>query len=277
MKKVKIITLFTLCSLLLISTVNAQWIKSSGKIVSEKRSVEKFESIKAACSADVFITQGKSMEVIVETDENLLPHIKTEVHDGVLVIDNNKSYKNIKVLKVHITVANLENIFVSGSGDIRFVNTFKTNELNIKINGSGDVNAKLDVKSLEYKISGSGDGNISGVNGKLKVLVSGSGDLNIKDLRLTDCNVKVNGSGDIDILGSTDNLVIAVNGSGDIDAYGLQAVSVNASALGSGNIQVNVIESINAQLRGSGDIYYKGNPDKVNVSSTGSGELYKQN
>lgn len=256
--------------------VNAQWIKSSGDVIKETRNVEKFESIKSTSSADVIITQGKTQSVIVESDANLVPYIMTDVDNGVLKIDINKSYRNIKIVKIHITVPNLESIMISGSGDIRIPAVFKTNELFVKINGSGDLSAKLDVKSLEYRSSGSGDGNFSGVNGILKIYVNGSGDINAKDLRLSDCNIKVSGSGDLNISGSTEDLIISINGSGDIDAYQLQAVNVTVNVSGSGTIYTHAIESISAKIAGSGDIYYKGDPAKTNISTSGSGDLIKR-
>lgn len=274
--KVRLITLLFISIMVSTTIVNAQWIRSSGDVIKETRNVDKFESIKSSSSADVIITQGNTQSVVVESDANLVPYIITKVDDGVLVIDIKKNYKNINILKVHITVPNLESIVISGSGDIKIPSVFKTNELYVKINGSGDLSAKFDVKSLEYRSSGSGDGSFSGVKGILKIYVNGSGDITARDLRLSDCNIKVSGSGDLNLSGSSEDLVIAVNGSGDIDAYQLQSVNVTVTVSGSGDIYTHPIESIHAKIAGSGDVYYKGDPVKTNISTSGSGDLIKR-
>lgn len=274
--KIRLVALLFVTALFISTGVNAQWIKSSGKIIKETRNVDSFTSIKSAGSADIIITQESVTKVVVESDVNLVPHVTTEVRNGVLVIEIKKNYRNINVVKVHISIADLESIKSSGSGDIILVNKFKTKELQIKTSGSGDFVGDLDVKKLEYTVSGSGDGDFSGINGELKISIAGSGDVNANNLRLTDCSVKVNGSGDISLKGSAENIVIGVSGSGDIDAYGLKAVNVTAKIAGSGEINITAIESIVASIAGSGDIYYKGNPSTVKVSSTGSGDIYKR-
>ncbi len=274
--KFKLGALLFVFALLISTGVNAQWVKASGNIISETRNVDAFESIKSGGSADIIITQASTTKVVVESDANLIPHITTEVIDGVLLIEVKKSYRNIDIVKVHINIADLETIKSAGSGDIILKNKFKSNELVIKTSGSGDFRGSLDVKNLKYDVSGSGDGDFSGVNGELQISISGSGDVKAKDLRLTDCTIKVNGSGDMKLYGSAENITITVSGSGDIDASALNAVNVTAKVAGSGNIKVSAVESIYASCVGSGDIYYSGNPQKVNVSSSGSGGIHKR-
>ena len=274
--KFKLVALLFVTAVFISTGLNAQYIKGSGNIISETRSVDSFTSIHSKGSADVIITQGSTQSVVVESDENLMPHIRTDVRDGQLNIEIKKNYKNIDVLKVHITVADLESIEISGSGDIVLTNTFKTNDLSVYIKGSGDFKGDLDVKKFDYKVSGSGDGVFSGVRGDLKISVSGSGDVKASNLRLANCAVKISGSGDMNLSGSVDDLVVSVAGSGDIDAYGMKAVSVKAKVAGSGEISVTAIDRIVAEIAGSGDIYYKGNPQNVVVSSSGSGDLIKR-
>ena len=256
-------------------TANAQWIKPSGNTISETRNLDSFHSIHSSSSADIMISQGNTQKVVVESDANLVPHIKTYVSDGVLKIEIKKNFKNIDELTIYITVPDLNKISVSGSGDIK-VNKFKSTELIVKISGSGDFYGDLDLKKLQYKVSGSGDGNISGVTGELEIGISGSGDIKATGLRLSNCSAKVNGSGDMNLSGKTENLSIAISGSGDIHAYGLEAVNVTAKIAGSGDIEITAIENISASIAGSGDVYYKGNPNQSKVSASGSGDLIRR-
>ena len=85
----------------------------------------------------------------------------------------------------------------------------------------------------------------------------------------------ITGSGDISLSGKTTSLECAVTGSGDFKAFNLSAESVEATISGSGDIEVNASKSLEAKVSGSGDIVYKGNPEKENFKTFGSGEISK--
>lgn len=84
--------------------------------------------------------------------------------------------------------------------------------------------------------------------------------------------VENEGSTDISMSGETRRLTLTVNGSGDFDGSGLQAGTVTAELNGSGNVVVSVSEHLRAQLSGSGDLEYLGDP-RVEQSATGSGRV----
>ncbi len=250
--------------------------KGNGKVVTEKRSTGDFTGIKLLCSADLYIHQG-STSVEVKADENIIKYIETTVTDGVLEINvKNKGFRSVTVLEVYISVPNLEVIKSLGSGDIKFVDTFKAHDLLINMSGSGDLDADFDASNLELNVNGSGDTEITGIGGAFKVSVAGSGDVEAQDLKLEDCFVKNNGSGDIFLNGKTNNLTVNVGGSGDVEAYNLTAVRATISSNGSSDITLNVVEELQVMINGSGDVTYRGNPAKVDVSSRGSGEVYKK-
>ena len=75
--------------------------------------------------------------------------------------------------------------------------------------------------------------------------------------------------------GSTANSSIA--GSGSIKAYGVKASIANANIAGSGNVRITVTDKIKAKVVGSGNIYYKGDPAKIDIKSVGSGDVIDRN
>ena len=277
-KMIKFSLLVLMSFFLVIGNVNAkfQGVKGNKNVVTQERNVGSFSGIKLTCSADVFISQGKSESVTVKADENLVDLIKTEVIDDVLIIKIGKSIWNAKVLEVYVTVKNLDKILNSGSGDISSETRINGMDMYIRMSGSGDLDAEFDVKNLEIKMSGSGDTEISGVRGNLKLSVSGSGDFEAEELQLEECNIKLTGSGDIELKGSAVNLTINQSSSGDINAYGLSAGVVDIKGYGSGDMVVNVTDKLKVHLNGSGDVTYRGNPDIVDVESNGSGEVYSR-
>ncbi len=267
-----IISLFVI----LISFGSYAQTRGSGNVKSEVRDVGKFTSIKLTCSADLFITQGNN-SVTVKADDNLIKYIGTEVENGTLKISTKgRGFRSVKTLEVHISVPDIEKISSSGSGDIRFNDVFTANDMYISQSGSGDLDGDFKARNLELKITGSGDCDISGVMGMFKISISGSGDVDAEDLKLEECYVKNSGSGDITLKGKTNVLTVSQNGSGNLNAYNLTAINATVTNSGSSDITLNVVEKLQVTLNGSGDLTYRGNPEKVDVRSHGSGEVYRR-
>ncbi|NOY49066.1 MAG: DUF2807 domain-containing protein [Chlorobi bacterium] len=273
--KIKSALYFTTIVAILFSPFTMLTAAQSGKILKETRKLPSFSSIQSNGSVDIIVTQGNAQTVVVEADAGLLPHLRTEVEDGVLSVGIKSYRKSFKVAKVYVQLPKLDKASLNGSGDLIVKNNFKGNSLKVKLNGSGDFDGDLELKKLEIYISGSGDASFRGINGDLKISVGGSGDVYASNLRLSDCSIKIAGSGDMTLKGSTENMVIGLAGSGDVDAHDLKAVNVSVSIAGSGDVDIFAVESISASIIGSGDVSYSGNPKTVNVSSTGSGSLIK--
>jgi len=276
-KKLSALSMVMLLTLLLISDqAIAQWksVRGNGKVVTQERKVSDFSGIKISCSADVFLKQGSSNAVSVRADENLLDMIETDVRGETLNIDIDGNIRNVEVLEVYVTVSKLQKVVINGSGDIESENAISGMDFEIQINGSGDVELDLDVKNLETRINGSGDVEVSGVQGTFDLRVAGSGDFDAENLRLSEGYIQINGSGDVRLKGSADQIFVSQSASGDVNLYSLSAEDVEATASGSGDIVVSVAGKLKARLSGSGDLTYKGDPTSVDVSASGSGEVY---
>ena len=136
---------------------------------------------------------------------------------------------------IYVTVKDIKEVNLSGSGDVSFRDGLTANSLKLRISGSGDMVGKVDAKTLESSISGSGDMSLSG---------------------------------------RADNSTVSVVGSGDYTARNLTTASTAIRLTGSGDAYVNATERIDAALHGSGDIHCSGNPKNVSKSTSGSGDIY---
>lgn len=146
---------------------------------------------------------------------------------------------------------------LDGSGNINlgtFVNLY---DLKLQLDGSGDIQT-VEESVLE-------------VANDLDVIVDGSGDVKVT-VKAQQLDVELEGSGDVDISGTSDHLNATLNGSGDIACYQLEATTANVLLDGSGNINVFATRKLKANLSGSGDIRYKGEP-QVEASIDGSGSV----
>ncbi len=227
-------------SFLSVSCINAQWggqkVKGNGEIVSETRSTESYDEVKLVGSMNVKLIAGNEGDIKVEAESNLQEYIITEVRNGSLKISTAEGYSLSPKEKILVTVPfqDLNEISVTGSGDLWTLDKIEANKMQIHVTGSGNINLELDVDELEGKITGSGD-------------------INLKGRSIT--------------------LECSVTGSGDFDADYLVAENVDARVSGSGDIMVYAKNSLKASVYGSGDIVYKGNPEKRDFKSSGSGEI----
>ena len=70
------------------SSVTTTPVVGSGNIVQETRSVTGATGVDLQSAADLTIEQGAPEELILQTDDNLLTLILTDVQNGILVIFN---------------------------------------------------------------------------------------------------------------------------------------------------------------------------------------------
>lgn len=245
------------------------------KILTETRPAGTFTRIVNTCSADIELSQGDKNEIEVVADASIIGDLKTTISGKTLTIDmhNARPFRAIKKLKVRITVSDLQEIVLNGSGDLITLNPLQSANLKLKINGSGDARIIMKSGSLEASINGSGDINVKGVRGSLHLDNHGSGDFTGQNLQLDDAVIACFGSGDTKLEGKAATLKIDVHGSGDVSTLEMPAEKVLIEVRGSGNIKTWATHSVKVGLYGSGDIHIEGNPKDRQVSKFGSGSI----
>ena len=227
------------------SNMNAQWwggkkVSGNGNMVSDSRKTSDYDNILLVGSLDVQIISGKEGALKVEAESNLQEFIITEVKNGKLKISVKEGVsldpsRNM-IIKITVPVETISELSLTGSGDIYNKGVLKSSDLKLNVVGSGDMVLNLDVQELSGAITGSGD---------------------------------------VKLIGTTDSLTCKVTGSGDFMAFDLNAINVEAAVMGSGDIAVSANQSLKARVSGSGDISYRGNPEKQDFKTSGSGAISK--
>jgi hypothetical protein len=101
----------------------------------------------------------------------------------------------------------------------------------------------------------------------------GSADIVVTGVVGPTLTIESQGSGQLSLAGRIDALELDVQGSGDVDAKALAATRARVTVHGSADVDVLVEDSLDAQINGSGDITYRGNPAKVERRINGSGDI----
>jgi hypothetical protein len=198
-------------------------IKGSGKIVSEDRQVSDFHAVEFSGSGNAVITQGDTEGITIEADDNILPHIRTEVVDGVLKVGFKPTDKNgyipSKEIVYTVHVIKMKKISTSGAVDVS-MDGLTTGDMFLNLSGAGSINLDhLTADSVTTDASGAGDITLSGKTQRQDVKLSGAGKYHAENLESS--KATLNGSGSVDaILWVHDKLTVDISGSGKVEYYG---------------------------------------------------------
>ncbi|MBK6642499.1 MAG: DUF2807 domain-containing protein [Bacteroidetes bacterium] len=121
------------------------------------------------------------------------------------------------------------------------MNTFKNDELDFEINGSGVIEADVVANKITSNISGSGILDLSGSANSFNMQISGSGTVNSFNLVTLDAKASISGSGEADV-NAGKSLYAKVSGSGAVRYLGWGVFDLVASqfaASGFGFIKFN--------------------------------------
>lgn len=248
------------------SWLGGKEVKASKNYVTKQIKISDFDQIAVSGSLDVTYTQqsGKP-KVEIYTSDNIVDLLDIYVKNGKL---NLGFKKNVKVsynkLEIRVTSEDLNTVNVAGSGDFKFTNGLKTNQLKMNVAGSGDITASNIQCSQEFTANVAGSGDIECKQLKaadMDISVAGSGDLKIENALVTSVNASVAGSGTVKISGNADKANYSVAGSGDLYANDFKVQNISASVAGSGDIKCHAVEHLKARVSGSGTIGYKGDPE----------------
>lgn len=213
--------------------------RGNRKIKSKEISISDYSILEATGSADIYYEQkpNKKPYLRIEIDENLMQYVKAYVSNKTLYVGKTGRNINPTRFRIFTNSKSLVKAGLSGSGDLILKGRVQADRFELYLQGSGDVVAE----SLSSK----------------------------------HVTAKLQGSGDLVLKGQTNYLSAMVMGSGDLDARKLAGANADCKMQGSGDLYVNVKGTLNAAVRGSGDIIYSGSPRQVNKTVRGSGTVSK--
>lgn len=217
-------------------------IQGEGDIITQDLDLSDFSAISLIGADDVVISYGDTLAVSATGHGNIIERLNTNVTGNTWNIRLETGYYRDYELTVYITMPDIEEISILGSGDV-YVNDF--------ING-GD---------MDLDISGSGNIELNRFENcpKLTADITGSGDIRLEDE-----------------FPGLEILDVSILGSGNIVAYPAIAKESYINIVGSGDCYVSSTDLLDVHISGTGDVYYKGNP-VVELKVTGTGNVFSRN
>ncbi len=215
--------------------------KGSGNDIEETRLLAAFENIEVNDYFNVYIKQDSVYRVIIDGSENLNGLIETKVENACLKLDNknkcswSRKYKDINI---YVHSPKIKMVSLNVESNLFSIDTIKADSFHVDVRASI---ANIDV--------------------------------------IIDCNYSAltihAGTGDYTIKGKANKNYLYCHGTGFIRTENLIADEVEILHISTGDFFVNCTKKLSGDLMGSGNIYYKGDPEKISVKLLSSGKVLK--
>ncbi|MBN1667349.1 MAG: DUF2807 domain-containing protein [Anaerolineales bacterium] len=235
----RLMTMLALClGALLISTACLiSSMRGSGEVITVTRPVSNFDHVSLSGVGTLIIQQGEQESLEIEAEDNLLEHIRTEVHGQTLEIgiDNagwRQSIQPTKPIRYYLTVIDLSGISISGAGNVE-TGEIDTDVLLVAASGAGNIEIDgLRANRFGLELSGAGNCTIrAGQVGVQTVDISGAGNYESGNLESQQATIRISGLGNA-TLWANESLDIEISGAGNVDYFGSPQVTQQISGLG---------------------------------------------
>ena len=190
----------------------------------------------------VILTHDSSDKIVVEAGKNIISGITTEVVDRNLIIHNRNSCNWVrnyeKPINVYVSSKSLWKVWYESSGDLISKNTLSYDSIKIETwGGCGKIDLDLNIVSGYFiQNLGTSEFILSGVCGICSIYAGEYGPFLCQDLSTAYC---------------------FINHSGSNDCW------------------VKVSTTLGATVNSIGNIYYTGNPDTLDITINGSGQVIR--
>jgi len=198
----------------------------------ETRSLSDFNEISIGEAIELTLVPGNTNVANIKTSNIDLEDVLLEIRGNTLKIGlGGTRHRNVDV-EITLTYKTLGSLSISSAANVSTNGAIKASSLDITVSSAADAVLEISTNKLDIDISSAGELELSGTTTSQRVDVSSAGEYNGYDL---DCE----------------------------DTY------VRAASAGSARVMAS--KKIEAKASSAGSIKYKGDPEKVYVSSNSGG------
>lgn len=155
-----------------------------------------FNGIDLSGDFDVALVQGNNQSVTLTAQENLFDYFTVKVENNTLKIYTRNNIMSTREMKALITLKNIDNLQVSGGGDVIAETPVSVDALAINISGGGDLRSVINSDELSCHINGGGDAELEGKTKDYHIDMSGGGDLK-SNVNAASIECRIAGGGDL--------------------------------------------------------------------------------
>ncbi|WP_316810206.1 head GIN domain-containing protein [Pedobacter heparinus] len=235
----KKISLITLFIPVLFTGCENKCIEDAGRPVSRTLAVKSFDRIKVEGAIQLVMVQDSSYKIQIAADSNIIAYVKADVSGDELKLklDDDK-YCGTDSIMIRAGIGELRALKLDGAVKAAGEGRIYADDLELSFSGAADVQLDLSARKVVTRVDGVG-----------KILFSGQA--GVHDLK--------------------------INGTARVEAFDFIVGVYNIDTDGTGKANINVLNELKVKTSGSSEIYYKGNPKKVDEKKSGATKLEKVN
>ena len=219
-------------SLVMSSCTNCM--EGNGKMATRTAKFSEITSINLSLNADVKLVADSTVTVTIEGESNLIEAIVLEQTGTKLRITSEPCISSNKPITITIPMKLVSELQINGSGSIKSAAKMSATDLELGINGSGDIDIDVDATNVKSNINGSGNIILKGAAQRHKIDINGSGSLEAENFPTGNVSIDIKGSGDCKVMATT-ALSVDIKGSGSV--YYSGAPDISSDIKGSGSLQ----------------------------------------
>lgn len=195
-----------------VNSSNGPPVVGSGSAATEERHVAEFTEISVSSAVKLDVNIGPAVAIAVTADDNLLPHVITEVTSDRLKIYVDQGYKS--KLGVHVQMAAPELRGLRGSGAVKTTITNASGErFRLGLSGASKCKWKGEVDALAMKIDGGSEAALNGTAARLEMNGSGAAKVDAKELSVKSAKIALSGASSAQVNVSDELNVVASDAS----------------------------------------------------------------
>lgn len=189
-------------------------VKGNGIKATETRAVAAFTAIEATGIGGLKLRVGEADSLKITADENILPIIKSEVKDGVLILSTTGATKSKTDIVFEATAKTIKRLENSGTVSID-AKGFNGGELSVETSGVGSITLAGRVDSLKASLSGVGSLDADALSAdRVQTDLSGVGSANVRAEK--SISGSVSGVGSLTWRGAATDVTTNVSGIGRV-------------------------------------------------------------
>ncbi len=197
--------------------ISSKTIQGSGIKARQEYPIKDVDELKVSGSGKVILKQGDTESLVIEADDNILPHIEVEVDDGELSIhpERNTNLRSKSGIVYYLTLKEIEEIKLSGVVELES-SLIEAKKLEFELSGATKVKARIKTDTLEIEGSGASKLYLEGETNKQKVEIAGSMHYDAGSLQSE--------IAEIEVLGAS-RVTVAVRKKLEVEASGVAVIS----------------------------------------------------
>ena len=256
-------------------------IKGNGKkIIENRKSAMLFDEIVVEGPIYLTISDRRDGDILVRTDENIMPLVKMEVNDGTFRAKLTYGDAIEGDVRVEIEMpynGRIDEISASAASKVRVCPRLVGEDIEIKATGASRIWADLHAKSVDVELGGASSAELTVEGEEVDISVWGASSINnlkvkaldceiyatgaskiVGTLTTTECEGESAGASKITLAGKAEVCDFSITGASKLNATEFVTNNCKLSASGASAAHINCTGRLAATATGASKISYRG-------------------